>query len=57
MRGSNLGATAIWMGVAAGTAVKLVIEGKMFPLLHEVSGTHNDETDEALPYSMGSSFA
>ncbi len=48
MRGSNLGATAIWMGVAAGTAVKLVIEGKMFPLLHEVSGTHNDETDESL---------
>ena len=48
IRGSNLGATAIWMGVAAGTAVKLVIEGKMFPLLHEVSGTHNDETGEAL---------
>ncbi|MDG2301599.1 MAG: SNF2-related protein, partial [Acidimicrobiales bacterium] len=47
-RGSNLGITAIWMGVAAGTAVKLVIEGKMFPLLHEVGGTHNDETGEAL---------
>ncbi|MBG02174.1 MAG: hypothetical protein CL470_07885 [Acidimicrobiaceae bacterium] len=45
---SDLGTTAKWMGLAASTAVKLVIEGKMFPLLHEVGGTHNDETGEAL---------
>ena len=48
VRESDLSPTAIWMGLAAGTAVKLVIEGKMFPLLHEVGGTRNDETEEAL---------
>ena len=48
VRDSDLGTTAIWMGLAASTAVKLVIEGKMFPLLHEVGGTHNDDTGEAL---------
>ncbi len=48
VRESDLSPTAIWMGLAAGTAVKLVIEGKMFPLLHEVGGTRNDDTEEAL---------
>lgn len=48
LRDSGLSTTAIWMGLAAGTAVKLVIQGKMFPLLHEVGGTRNDDTNESL---------
>ena len=36
------------MGLAAGLAVKLVVEGKIFPALHEVNGTQNSDSGDAL---------
>ena len=42
------GATSIWMGLTAGLAVKLVVEGKIFPALHEVNGTQNSDSGDAL---------
>ena len=47
-RPDSVGATSIWMGLAAGLAVKLVVEGKIYPALHEVGGTHNSDSGDAL---------
>ena len=47
-RPDNVGATSIWMGLAAGIAVKLVVEGKIYPALNEVSGTQNQDAGDAL---------
>ena len=47
-RPDPVGATSIWMGLAAGLAVKLVVEGKIYPALHEVGGTHNSDSGDAL---------
>lgn len=47
-RPNTAGATSIWMGLAAGLAVKLVVEGKIYPTLSEVSGTQNRDSGDAL---------
>ena len=47
-RPDQVGATSIWMGLAAGLAVKMVVEGKIFPALHEVGGTQNSDSGDAL---------
>ena len=47
-RPDSVGATSIWMGLAAGLAVKLVVEGKIYPALHEVGGTQNSDSGDAL---------
>ena len=47
-RPDKIGVTAIWMGLAAGIAVQLVTQGKIYPVLHEVNGTHNEESGDAL---------
>ena len=47
-RPESIGVTAIWMGLAAGLAVELVVQGKIYPVLHEVNGTRNENSDDAL---------
>ena len=47
-RSGDVGVTATWMGLAAGLAVHLVIQGKIYPVLHEVTGTYKEDSDEAL---------
>ncbi len=47
-RPEDVGVTAIWMGSVTGLAVQLVMEGKIYPVLHEVNGTRNDDTGDAL---------
>ena len=47
-RPETVGATSIWMGLAAGLAVRLVVEGKIYPALHEVGGTQNSDSGDAL---------
>ena len=47
-RPESIGVTAIWMGLAAGLAVELVVQGKIYPVLHEVNGTRNENSGDAL---------
>ena len=47
-RPESIGVTAIWMSLAAGLAVELVVQGKIYPVLHEVNGTRNENSDDAL---------
>lgn len=47
-RPESIGVAAIWMGLAAGLAVELVVQGKIYPVLHEVNGTRNEKSGDAL---------